>query len=115
MDELAELQVEARELFWSSRPPESDVALAVGGSATSIARLVPGAIDDLAVGRVLELLSLAPSAEIAVRHDLDPERVRLLPAGLSLLAAVAERLACPLTIGDGGLREGVCIELTTRP
>jgi exopolyphosphatase/guanosine-5'-triphosphate,3'-diphosphate pyrophosphatase len=112
--ELAGLQEDARLLFSGSHPPPTDVGIAVGGSATSIARLVPGAIDDLAVGRVLALLGAAPSAQIAAQHDLEPERVRLLPAGLSLLAAVAERLACPLTVGDGGLREGVCLELTTR-
>jgi exopolyphosphatase/guanosine-5'-triphosphate,3'-diphosphate pyrophosphatase len=112
--ELAAVQTDARNLFAGANPPASDVAIAVGGNATSIARLVPGAIDDLAVGRVLELLGSAPSARIAADHDLEPERVRLLPAGLSLLAAVAERLACPLTVGDGGLREGVCLELTTQ-
>jgi exopolyphosphatase/guanosine-5'-triphosphate,3'-diphosphate pyrophosphatase len=112
--ELAGLQEDARLLFSGSHPPASDVGIAVGGSATSLARLVPGAIDDLVVGRVLELLASAPSARIAADHDLELERVRLLPAGLSLLAAVAERLACPLTVGDGGLREGVCLELTTQ-
>jgi exopolyphosphatase/guanosine-5'-triphosphate,3'-diphosphate pyrophosphatase len=111
--ELAGLQADARLLFSGAHPPASDVGVAVGGSATSIARLVPGGIDDLAVGRVLELLASAPSARIAADHHLEAERVRLLPAGLSLLAAVAERLECPLTVGDGGLREGVCVELTT--
>jgi exopolyphosphatase/guanosine-5'-triphosphate,3'-diphosphate pyrophosphatase len=112
--ELADLQADARLLVSGAHPPPSDVGVAVGGSATSIGRLVPGAIDDLAVGRVLELLASAPSGRIAADHGLEPERVRLLPAGLSLLAAVAERLECPLSIGDGGLREGVCVELTTQ-
>jgi exopolyphosphatase/guanosine-5'-triphosphate,3'-diphosphate pyrophosphatase len=37
--------------------------------------------------------------------------VRLLPAGLFLLAAAARRLGRPLDVGRGGLREGACLEL----
>ena len=73
-------------------------------------------LDPLAVSLEdkLELLLSAPSLDVAAEHDLEPERVRLLPAALSLLAALGERLDCPLTIGDGGLREGVCIELSAQ-
>ncbi len=112
-EELAAMQGHARELFSDARPPQCDLALAVGGNATSVARLVPGAIDPRTVTRVLELLLSAPSLDVAAEHDLEPERVRLLPAALSLLAVLGERLDCPLTVGDGGLREGVCVELTT--
>jgi exopolyphosphatase/guanosine-5'-triphosphate,3'-diphosphate pyrophosphatase len=111
--QLGALRVDARRLFAGANPPTADVGLAVGGSATSLARLVPGAIDDLVVDRVVGLLGAAPSARIAAQYDLDPERVRLLPAGLSLLAAIAERLECPLTVAEGGLREGVCLQLTS--
>lgn len=101
----------ARELLRTCDPPAADLALAVGGSATSMSRLVPGAIDLRSVASADALLRAAPSAEVAAAHGLDPERVRLLPAGLQLLAAVGERLGCPLQVGDGGLREGVCLEL----
>ena len=48
---------------------------------------------------------------LAGRLDLDPERVRLLPAGILVLQALSERLG-PLRIASGGLREGVILELT---
>ena len=44
---------------------------------------------------------------------LDPERVRLLPAGLLVLEAAGDRLGQSLQIGCGGLREGICLELAT--
>ena len=44
---------------------------------------------------------------------LEPERVRLLPAGMLILEEISDRLGRPLTIGRGGLREGVILELLT--
>lgn len=111
-EELRALDEDARRIFAGAHPPHSDVGLAVGGSATSVARLVGGEIDAGSAARVTALLTAAPSADVAAEHGLEPERVRLLPAGLALLAAVADRLACSLTVGQGGLREGVCIELS---
>lgn len=105
----------ARDRAWSIveglDPPLPAVALAVGGSATSMARLVPGAVDRASVARAITILRAGPSAQVAAAHGLDPERVRLLPAGLHLLDAVGRRLGCPMTVGDGGLREGCCLEL----
>ena len=52
-----------------------------------------------------------PIAEVAARFELDPERVRLLPAGILVLEAISDLLALPLRIARGGLREGVLLEL----
>jgi exopolyphosphatase/guanosine-5'-triphosphate,3'-diphosphate pyrophosphatase len=34
-----------------------------------------------------------------------------MPAGMLVLEAASQALGCPLTIGRGGLREGVLLEL----
>ena len=86
-------------------------ALAVGGSAASMCRLVGPRLDGAAADVGLRTLSSAPCAELARRHDLDPVRVRLLPAGLMILAEASDRLGRPLELGCGGLREGVCLDL----
>jgi exopolyphosphatase/guanosine-5'-triphosphate,3'-diphosphate pyrophosphatase len=91
--------------------PEPQLAVAVGGSATSLSRLVGPVLSGPAIAAALHELASAPAAEIAGRHGLEPLRVRLLPAGLLILGEVASRLAQPLQIGRGGLREGVCLEL----
>ena len=45
------------------------------------------------------------------RFELDADRVRLLPAGLLILQAAAERFGAPLEVGRGGLREGLLLEM----
>jgi exopolyphosphatase/guanosine-5'-triphosphate,3'-diphosphate pyrophosphatase len=59
-------------------------------------------------------LACTPAAEVARRFELEPERVRLLPAGILILEEVSDRLGRPLQIGNGGLREGVILEMVNR-
>ena len=51
------------------------------------------------------------SRAVAERFGLDVERARLLPAGLLILDAAVCAIGRPLQVGNGGLREGVCLEL----
>jgi exopolyphosphatase / guanosine-5'-triphosphate,3'-diphosphate pyrophosphatase len=89
----------------------ADHAIAVGGSAASLPTLVGPVIDGPALERALAVLCAAPAEAIARDHGLAPERTQLLPAGILVLGAAAERLGRPLRIGRGGLREGVILEL----
>ncbi len=57
------------------------------------------------------MLAGDPIDEVAKRFELDPLRVRLLPAGVLVLEKLSEILGQPLQIGKGGLREGVILEL----
>jgi exopolyphosphatase / guanosine-5'-triphosphate,3'-diphosphate pyrophosphatase len=91
--------------------PRPDHAVAVGGSAASLPTLVGPVLDGAALERALAKLRAAPAAEVARRHGLAAERTELLPAGILVLDAAAHRLGLPLTIGRGGLREGVVLEL----
>jgi exopolyphosphatase/guanosine-5'-triphosphate,3'-diphosphate pyrophosphatase len=86
-------------------------AVAVGGSATSLCRLAGNELSDEALERALGVLAGAPAAEVAFRHDIEPERVPLLPGGIVVLRAVAERLGHAPAVGRGGLREGVVLDL----
>jgi exopolyphosphatase / guanosine-5'-triphosphate,3'-diphosphate pyrophosphatase len=90
--------------------PHTGLAVAVGGSATSVRRLAGAVLDGPAFSRTLGLLSSTPTADMARRFALDHERVRLLPAGLLILQAAAERFGVSLKIGNGGLREGALLE-----
>jgi exopolyphosphatase / guanosine-5'-triphosphate,3'-diphosphate pyrophosphatase len=91
--------------------PRPDCAVAVGGSAASLRRLVGAVLEEETMQRALRVLSEAPAAEVARRFALDEQRVRLLPAGIIILDAAAHRLGCPLLIGRGGLHEGVLLGL----
>ena len=94
--------------------PRADVAWAVGGSATSLRRLCGPELTDASIARALAKLGGRPAFEAALDLDLHVERVRLLPAGLILLAEVASAAQCSLQIGGGGLREGVVLDLLAR-
>ena len=84
-------------------------AVAVGGSAASMSRLVGGLLDAASFERSFKLLVTNRAGEIAERFALDRERVRLLPAGLLILEAVSALFGTALEIGCGGLREGVLL------
>jgi exopolyphosphatase/guanosine-5'-triphosphate,3'-diphosphate pyrophosphatase len=86
-------------------------AVAVGGSATSLRRLVGAVLEYETLERGIRVLCGDPAAEVARRFELDPERVRILTTGVLLLEKVSELLGQPLQIGKGGLREGVILDL----
>jgi exopolyphosphatase / guanosine-5'-triphosphate,3'-diphosphate pyrophosphatase len=91
--------------------PEAQCAVAVGGSAASLRRLVGAVLEPQTLQRALRVLSGAPAAEVGRRFGIEPERVTLMPAGLLILDAASERLGLPLQIGRGGLREGVLLDM----
>jgi exopolyphosphatase/pppGpp-phosphohydrolase len=62
----------------------------------------------------VEILAGAPGDEVARRFEIDPVRARLLPAGVVVFEGLTSALGCALTIGRGGLREGVILKLLAR-
>ncbi len=86
-------------------------AVAVGGSATSLRRLVGAVLEYETLERGIRVLCGDPAAEVARRFELDPQRVRILPTGVLVLEKVSGLLGQPLQIGKGGLREGIILDL----
>jgi exopolyphosphatase/guanosine-5'-triphosphate,3'-diphosphate pyrophosphatase len=112
--QLEALRAHAREALAGVRPPLADRAVACGGSAGSLRRMAGDTLSRDSLEPVVALLASAPAAVVAERFALDAERVRLLPAGVLILAAVSDLLEMPLEVGNGGLREGVLLELATQ-
>jgi exopolyphosphatase/guanosine-5'-triphosphate,3'-diphosphate pyrophosphatase len=88
-----------------------DLAIAVGGSATSLRRLVGAMLEHETLERGIRLLATTTLDEVARQFELEVERVRLLPGGMLILEEISDRLGVPLLIGKGGLREGVILDL----
>lgn len=109
--QLAECREYAAELVSRLAPPEVSHALAVGGSANSMRLLTGPLLDDRALERALHLLAHHEAADVARDYEIDVRRVRLLPAGIAILAAVSALLRLPLHAARGGLREGVVLRL----
>jgi exopolyphosphatase/guanosine-5'-triphosphate,3'-diphosphate pyrophosphatase len=110
--ELAAMRAEAEAAFAVAVPPPAALAFAVGGSAASLRRLAGPRLAHADRERALDVLCSAPAEAVAAEWDFEPERVRLLPAGILVLGAAAARLGLPLQIACGGLREGVLLELS---
>ena len=111
VDELEKVRRHVAGTFEGLEPPPADSAVAVGGTATSLRRLLGAELVHETLERGIRVLCTTPIAEVAARFELDPERIRLLPAGILVLEAMSDLLELPLRIARGGLREGVLLEL----
>jgi exopolyphosphatase/guanosine-5'-triphosphate,3'-diphosphate pyrophosphatase len=109
--EIRRIRDRIEEIFDGVEIETPDQAVAVGGSATSLRRLVGAVLEYETLERGIRVLTSAPAADVARRFELDPRRVRILPTGVLLLEKISELLCQPLQIGKGGLREGVILDL----
>jgi exopolyphosphatase / guanosine-5'-triphosphate,3'-diphosphate pyrophosphatase len=111
VDELEKMRRHVEGTFEGLEPPPATSAVAVGGTATSLRRLVGAELEHETLERGIRVLSTTSIAQVAERFELDSERVRLLPAGILILEAISDLLQLPLRIARGGLREGILLEL----
>ncbi|MFL5893569.1 MAG: hypothetical protein ACJ76Z_00485 [Thermoleophilaceae bacterium] len=107
--ELSNVRQHVSGVFEDLELPAIDKAVAVGGTATSLRRIVGAELSHETLERGIRILAEAPAAEVAERFDLAPERVQLLPAGMLVLEELSDLIGLPLSIGNGGLREGVIL------
>lgn len=109
--EIRKVRDRIDDLFAGVEIEHPSQAVAVGGSATSLRRLVGAVLEYETLERGVRVLSSDPAADVAKRFELDPERVRILTTGVLILEKISELLGRPLQIGKGGLREGVILDL----
>jgi exopolyphosphatase/guanosine-5'-triphosphate,3'-diphosphate pyrophosphatase len=113
--ELREVREHISEYFDGVEIEQPEQAVAVGGSATSLRRLVGAVLEYETLERGVRVLASDEIAEVARRFELDPRRVRILPTGVLLLERLSQLLGQPLQIGKGGLREGIILDLLSGP
>jgi exopolyphosphatase/guanosine-5'-triphosphate,3'-diphosphate pyrophosphatase len=112
--ELDEVRAHVARVLAGIDAPRPVAAYAVGGSATSLRRLLGNVLDHDALARGLLALAALPRSEVAERFALHPERARLLPAAILLLDGSIRAFGAPLRTCGGGLREGVLLEAVSR-
>ena len=95
----------ALDLFAEVEPPAAELALAVGGSARALAKLVGPMLGEGELTAALGLSSAKRAAKVARTFGIDEQRARVLPAGAIVLREVTRRLGRPLRLARGGLRE----------
>jgi exopolyphosphatase/guanosine-5'-triphosphate,3'-diphosphate pyrophosphatase len=109
--ELARARDEVQTVFDGVIAPFPQAALATGGSARALRRLVGPVFDEGAFAEALQVLRKRPAREVERRFGIDQSRTRTLPAGVLILAELQRRLVVPLLVSRGGLREGAALQL----
>ena len=99
------------EAFAEAAPPAVDAGLAVGGSARALRRLEGRTLDEESLASAIKELTRRTPAETAKRFGVDKARAETLLAGALILSEVQRRLAVPLRVARGGLREGAALRL----
>ena len=107
-------RAEAGRYLHEFEPPEPSIALAVGGSARALKRIVGATLGSEELEEALTVLAEMPAAEVVSRFEIDADRIGTLTAGTVILAELQACLATPLRVVRGGVREGALLELTGR-
>jgi exopolyphosphatase/guanosine-5'-triphosphate,3'-diphosphate pyrophosphatase len=113
--ELAAARDAVRRALAAVSPRRPDVALATGGSARAVAKLVGDVYRADDVEEAIEALARRPSTKVARDAGIHPVRAASLLAGALLLAETARVLRRPLRLAGGGVREGAALALARRP
>jgi exopolyphosphatase/guanosine-5'-triphosphate,3'-diphosphate pyrophosphatase len=115
--EIRELRSAAAAAIAAGPAAAPTAIVAVGGTASNLVKVVPGALEDrlVTLDRLVEALAVlrsAPADEVAARCGIRPQRARILAAGAALLEAILERYGVPrATASEEGIREGTVLAL----
>jgi exopolyphosphatase/pppGpp-phosphohydrolase len=96
-------------VFESIEPPRAFEALAVGGCARALRKIVGATLGPEELAEARELLATTTHAELVRCHGVHLSRAPLLLAAVLILTEVQQRLGVPLQVVDGGLREGALL------
>jgi exopolyphosphatase/guanosine-5'-triphosphate,3'-diphosphate pyrophosphatase len=110
-DELANAHAEASRCFADLAPPLPLAALATGGTARALRRLVGPELSEQELAQAVAQLGRSTKREITKELGVDRARARTLTAGALILAEVQRRLGVSLGVARGGLREGAALLL----
>jgi exopolyphosphatase/guanosine-5'-triphosphate,3'-diphosphate pyrophosphatase len=92
-------------------PSRPDRALATGGSARALAKLVGPVFDADDVEAAVETFARRPSGKVARAAGIHPVRAASVLGGALLLAEASRVLDRPLELARGGVREGAALAL----
>ncbi len=109
--EVAAARTGIRELLERIDPRHPDAALAVGGTARAVAKIVGPRFGVRKLDGLAGEIVRRGAAETTAGLDITPGRIETLLGGTLVLSEVARRLDSKLDVGRGGLREGAALAL----
>jgi exopolyphosphatase/guanosine-5'-triphosphate,3'-diphosphate pyrophosphatase len=110
-DVTAAARSEVERLLDGFQPPKLRVALAVGGSARALRRMVGSPLGREELAEATDILARTSSAELIARYELNPHRASTLAGGAVILSVLQEHLGTPLKVVRAGLRDGAVLQL----
>jgi exopolyphosphatase/guanosine-5'-triphosphate,3'-diphosphate pyrophosphatase len=105
------MHAEVAAAFEGLTVPLPQAALATGGTARALKKLVGARLGEAELATAVRRLTKRSAREIARATGVDRERARTLPAGALILGEVQRLLCTPLVVSPAGLREGVVLTL----
>ena len=108
---IATAEREIAFLLESFDPPQPDTAVAVGGTARAIERILGRRYDTRELAALTAKLAKGTAARLTERYGITPGRAETLLGGTLVLAETARRLGSGVEVGRGGLREGAALAL----
>ena len=90
-------------------PPLPQTALAVGGTARALKKIVGPTLGAAQLAEAIDVLSSKPAKKIATIYGINRWRAEVLPGGALIVRALQQRLLRPLEVVRGGVREGAAL------
>jgi len=115
--EIDAMRFEARRIVSATPVVALSELVAVGGTASNLVKILPGAmldrrLDPERLRAALASLGSEPAAAAAERYVINPTRARLLPAGAVILEAILAHFGLEaLTVSEAGVREGLALAI----
>jgi exopolyphosphatase/guanosine-5'-triphosphate,3'-diphosphate pyrophosphatase len=109
-EEIEELRASIEAAFEGHASPLPRCAVATGGTARSLRRVVGRTLGAKQLVKAEALLSAAPADELAETFGFPLWRAKTVLAGVIVLAEAQRRLGVPLVVARAGLREGAVLE-----
>ncbi len=109
--DLERARTEIDGLLADLAPPRPDAALAVGGTARAVGRLVGKRFGPEELGKLAKSIVRKGADEVVAGTGITADRAETLLGGTLVLEALARRLEKPFEVGRGGLREGAALAL----
>jgi exopolyphosphatase/guanosine-5'-triphosphate,3'-diphosphate pyrophosphatase len=92
-------------------PPLPLCAIAVGGTARALRKVVGPELAEESLLSAIRRLTKKSSAKVAKDYGVDEARARTMTAGALIFLELHRMLKVPLQVGRGGVREGAALAL----
>ena len=109
--EVAELRQRVEAMFAGLAPPLPRVAVATGGTARGLRRLVGRTLGPKQLAKAETILGKCPAGDIVEKYRVPLWRAQTMLAGVIVLTEAQRRLGTPLVVARAGLREGAALQL----